>query len=119
MAKQYTKRMLPPELIRMGEEGADDSVSSYLPVNKTEQYELVQMRAKLWDAYRLAYIILGEGSFRGGFDLENGTLLRAIRAVAELREELSHLNKCLDLCYRREKRHRQNFESKEVLGDKL
>ena len=116
MAKQYTTKMLPPELIRMGV--GDDSVSSYHPVNKKEQDELVQMRAKLWDTYRLSYIILGEGSFRGGFDLENGTLLRAIRAVAELREELSHLNKCLDLCYRREKRHRQNFESKEVLGDK-
>jgi hypothetical protein len=117
MAKQYTTAILPPELIRFGE-ADNDSVSSFLPINKKGQDALVQMRAKLWDAYRLAYIVLGEGSIRGEFDLENGTLLRAIRAVAETREELSHLNKCLDLCYKREKRHRQNFESKEVLRDK-
>jgi hypothetical protein len=118
MAKQYTTEKLPPIKLICIDEGQDDSVSSYLPFIKKEQDALVQMRAKLWDAYRLAYIILGEGSIRGGFNLENGSLLRAIRAVSESKEELSHLNKCLDLCYQREKRHRQNFESKEVLRDK-
>jgi myosin heavy subunit len=112
-------KMLPPELIRIGER-ADDSVSSYLPVNKAEQGKLIQMRAQLWDAHRLSYIILGEGSsIRGsGSDLENGTLLRAIRTVAEIKEEMAHLTKCLELCYQREKRHRCNFKSKEELRHK-
>eukprot|EP00980_Cylindrotheca_fusiformis_P008066 scaffold1717_cov117-Cylindrotheca_fusiformis.AAC.17 len=76
-------------------EGTKDTVSltsaSDGASHPSPHMDAVQLRVQLWDSYRLARIILGVPVKT--FNLKSKTILNAIRAVAEMKVELIHLNK--------------------------
>ena len=80
----------------------DDGEDALLNVNKslsfdtttdTSEYFLDEqkLRTQLWDAYRLARVILGKAITK--FNLSSSTILHAIRVVAEMKLELIGLHK--------------------------
>ena len=64
------------------------------PMNPNEMDEL-QLRVQLWDSYRLARIILGRSI--SCFTLKKRTILNAIQIVAEMKVEIIHLHKELEV----------------------
>eukprot|EP00339_Tiarina_fusa_P000004 CAMPEP_0117023718 /NCGR_PEP_ID=MMETSP0472-20121206/17677_1 /TAXON_ID=693140 ORGANISM="Tiarina fusus, Strain LIS" /NCGR_SAMPLE_ID=MMETSP0472 /ASSEMBLY_ACC=CAM_ASM_000603 /LENGTH=477 /DNA_ID=CAMNT_0004729925 /DNA_START=154 /DNA_END=1587 /DNA_ORIENTATION=+ len=62
------------------------SLNPHRPGSKSE---LVSLRSKLWDAQKLTRVILG----RESIELKNRDILRAIREVAEMKQELKSLRK--------------------------
>ena len=80
----------------------DDEIDALLDVNKSMSFDTTtdtseywldeeKLRTQLWDAYRLARVILGKTITK--FNLSSSTILHAIRVVAEMKLELIGLHK--------------------------